>query len=162
MAGYPLQPLLNVRRFRETGAMNDLRRAELAVTEAEAEVTRCKEELERYRQWLIEEEDRRYDAFMNTETDRTGIENFRHEIAVLRMSDTSRAQAVLAAEQALVQRRAEVVTAKEAVAAARRDISKVEAHQEVWSAAEYREAMRLEDLETEEFKSTGPSLFADE
>lgn len=159
---YPLQPLLHVRRFRETGALNDLRHAELAVEEAKAELQRCKDELERYRAWLIEEEDRRYEAFMETETDRHGLEKFRHDIAVLRMSDTSRAQAVLAAEQAVEARKEDVKTAKEAVIRARRDISKVEAHNAIWAEDQRREAMRLEDLETEEFKPSGPAMEADE
>ena len=64
MPSYPLQSLLSVRRFREDAAKNEVRAAERRLAEAREEVRKKEEELERYRAWRPEEENRRYDAIM--------------------------------------------------------------------------------------------------
>ena len=80
---YPLESLLSVRHFREEGAKRSVRYAEYAVREAEEEVIKRKEELEAFRKWRIEEEERRYDAIMNKPMSIRQIDVFKAGLAKL-------------------------------------------------------------------------------
>lgn len=162
MAVYPLQPLLSVRHYRETAAQNALLAAERTLIEAEAQVSRCRQELERYRAWRMEEEERRYDALMGEVTDIEGLERFRNALAALRNGDLTREQAIAAAEKHVLTCRKAVQTARDAVARARREVSKIAAHKDIWMDAERREAARLEDIEMEEFKVAPPAEASDD
>ena len=137
MPSYPLQSLLTVRHFREEGAKNEVRAAERRLAEAREEVRKKEEELERYRIWRPEEENRRYDAIMGA----------------LAEGEQERILAVTEAEKAVGQKEREVAAAREAVAEARREAAKIEAHRDIWLAEAKREAERQEDLELEEFKT---------
>ena len=61
---YPLQALLSVRHYREDAARNALRLEERRLIQAREEAERRRIELERYRTWRQEEEERRYAAIM--------------------------------------------------------------------------------------------------
>ena len=61
---YPLQALLSVRHYREDAARNALRLEERRLVQAREEVGRRQAELERYRIWRQEEEERRYAAIL--------------------------------------------------------------------------------------------------
>ena len=107
---YPLQPLLNVRSFREDNAQAAVSAAEGRVQEAEAIVAERQAELERYREWRVQE-----------------------------------------AEKVVDERKAELQTAREALLAARKDKMKIDAHKDIWSQAEAKEAERAADIELEDF-----------
>ena len=77
MPSYPLQSLLTVRHFREEGAKNEVRAAERRLAEAREEVRKKEEELERYRIWRPEEENRRYDAIMGETMSLEEVAGFR-------------------------------------------------------------------------------------
>ena len=83
MSAYPLQALLTVRYFREEGAKNAVRAAERRLAEAQAEVRRREEELERYRIWRPEEENRRYDAIMGASLSLDDVAEFRASLSAL-------------------------------------------------------------------------------
>ena len=144
MPSYPLQSLLTVRHFREEGAKNEGRAAERRLAEAREEVRKKEEELERYRIWRPEEENRRYDAIMGETMSLEEVAGFRASLGALAEGEQERILSVTEAEKAVGQKEREVAAAREAVAEARR---------EVWLAEAKREAERQEDLELEEFKT---------
>ena len=153
MPSYPLQSLLTVRHFREEGAKNEVRAAERRLAEAREEVRKKEEELERYRIWRREEENRRYDAIMGETMSLEEVAGFRASLGALAEGEQERILAVTEAEKAFGQKEREVAAAREAVAEARREAAKIEAHRDIWLAEAKREAERQEDLELEEFKT---------
>ena len=153
MPSYPLQSLLTVRHFREEGAKNEVRAAERRLAEAREEVRKKEEELERYRIWRPEEENRRYDAIMGETMSLEEVAGFRASLGALAEGEQKRILAVTEAEKAVGQKEREVAAAREAVAEARREAAKIEAHRDIWLAEAKREAERQEDLELEEFKT---------
>lgn len=153
MPSYPLQSLLTVRHFREEGAKNEVRAAERRLAEAREEVRKKEEELERYRIWRPEEENRRYDAIMGETMSLEEVAGFRASLGALDEGEQERILAVTEAEKAVGQKEREVAAAREAVAEARREAAKIEAHRDIWLAEAKREAERQEDLELEEFKT---------
>ena len=153
MPSYPLQSLLTVRHFREEGAKNEVRAAERRLAEAREEVRKKEEELERYRIWRPEEENRRYDAIMGETMSLEEVAGFRASLGALAEGEQERILAVTEAEKAVGPKEREVAAAREAVAEARREAAKIEAHRDIWLAEAKREAERQEDLELEEFKT---------
>lgn len=148
---YPLQPLLSVRAFRENNAKMALSAAETAMRQAEAEAAGKRAELERYRKWLPEEKDRRYNGIMGKEMSLADLDTFKARLAVLDDGVFAREDAVQQAEKILEERRTGLRTARAALNAARKEKIKIEAHRNVWAQALAKEAERAADLELEEF-----------
>ena len=153
MQPYPLQSLLTVRHFREEAAKNEVRAAERRLAEAREEVRKREEELERYRVWRPEEENRRYDAILGEAMSLDDVAEFRASLGALAEGEQEREQAVAEAEKNVARKEQEVNTAREAVAAARKEAAKIEAHRDIWLTEAKKEAERQEDLEMEEFKA---------
>ena len=153
MPAYPLQSLLTVRYFREEGAKNAVRAAERRLAEAQEAVRNKAEELERYRIWRPQEENRRYDAIMGTSLSLEDVAEFRAALGALAEGEQRRAQEVAEAEKVAAQKEAEVIAARAAVAEARKEAAKIEAHRDIWLAEAKKEAERQADLELEEFKA---------
>ncbi len=152
MALYPLAPLLGVRQYREEAAQNVLRQAERAVREAADALGEREKELERYRIWRVEEENRRYEAIMGQLLSLDDLEKFKAGLGRLRDGELAREEDVARAEQTLSKARQTVVEAKDGLNKARRDTARILAHKDIWMAMARREAERMEDLESEEFK----------
>ena len=94
MQPYPLQSLLTVRHFREEAAKNEVRAAERRLAEAREEVRKREEELERYRAWRPEEENRRYDAILGEAMSLDDVAEFRASLGALAEGEQEREQAV--------------------------------------------------------------------
>lgn len=160
-AAYPLQPLLDVRHFRENAAAGALRLAERALREAEDDEQRRRDELTNYRAWRPDEEERRYDAIMGQDMALADLDRFKAGLAALAQGELLREEEVRTAERATEACRKAVLAAREAAAQARRDTMKIATHRDIWREAARREAERLEDLEMEEFR-TPPSPEGDD
>ena len=94
MQPYPLQSVLTVRHFREEAAKNEVRAAERRLAEAREEVRQREEELERYRVWRPEEENRRYDAILGEAMSLDDVAEFRASLGALAEGEQEREQAV--------------------------------------------------------------------
>ncbi len=152
MARYPLGPLLSVRQYREDAAQNLLRQAERGAREAEATLREREKELERYRLWRIEEENRRYEAIMGQLMSLDDLEEFKAGLGRLRDEELMREENVSTAKLALDKARQAVTDAKSGLNRARRDTARILAHKDIWTEMARREAERKEDLESEEFR----------
>jgi Type III secretion protein YscO. len=148
---YPLQPLLSVRSFREDNAKAAVSAAEAAVLQAEEKLAERQAEFERYRQWLPEEKERRYDAIMGKEMTMPDLERFKAGLSVLDDGLFVREDAVQEAEKAVEERRNELRTAQRNLTAARKEKMKIEAHKDIWAQAAAKEAEHAADLELEDF-----------
>ena len=128
MESYPLESLLTVRHYREEGAKRRVRMAETTLREAEDAVEKAREELERYRVWRREEEDRRYESIMNVPVSIERLDSFKAGLARLAAGETDRENAVLEAEKHVEACRRELDSARDAASAARKNTSKIQAH----------------------------------
>ena len=151
MEAYPLAALLTVRRYREESAKRRVRGAEIAVREAEENVEKKQRELDEFRVWRRQEEDRRYEAIMNVPLSLEKLEMFKAGLARLADEEHAREQAVLSARKEVEQRRVELEGAKAAAKTASKNTSKIEAHRDLWKEDAKKEEERREDLELEEF-----------
>lgn len=149
---YPLQPLLDVRHFREEAARNEVRAAERRHAEARETVRQCREELERYRLWRPEEEARRYAAVMGACMTLEAVSAFRIGLTGLAEAEAERERALAEAEKQAVEKEQAVQAARQAATLARKEAARIETHREIWRAEAGIEAQRLEDLEMEEVK----------
>lgn len=152
MARYPLQPLLTVRKYREDAAQTRLRHAERILQEAHELLETKKKELDDYRQWCMEEEDRRYASIMNELLSLDDLNTFKAGLARLGEDEVLREEAVFKASQERDHAKQAVLETKEALHLAQRETARILAHKDIWIEAERKEAERKEDLESEEFK----------
>ncbi|WP_418765021.1 type III secretion system stalk subunit SctO [Mailhella sp.] len=152
MEPYPLEALLTVRHYREESAKRLVRNAEIALREAEEAVKKKKQELEAYRVWWKEEEDRRYEAIMNVPMRLERLDAFKAGLARLAEEENQKERAVHQAEKETENRRLELEKAKEAAKTASKNTSKIQTHKDIWKEDAKKEAERQEDLELEEFR----------
>ena len=156
MPSYPLQSLLTVRHFREEGAKNEVRAAERRLAEAREEVRKKEEELERYRIWRPEEENRRYDAIMGKGLSLKELDVFKAGLGALADGELKLEEAIAQALENVKKRQEDVRKAREAARQAQHETAKIVTHRDIWLVEAKREAERLEDLEMEEFKPLPP------
>lgn len=162
MAGakYPLAAMLRVRGLHEEQAKREARAAEERLHEAQVVRDGRAAELERYRVWRPEEEERRYAAIWGENLSAGQLGEFRDGLARLAQGEVERQQQVHEAEALVHECEGAVETARQAVVLARRASMKLEEHRDIWMAAMRKEEERLADLEMEEAR--GPARASDE
>ena len=159
-AKYPLAAMLRVRGLHEDQAKRDASAAEQRLREAQEMRDGRAAELERYKAWRPEEENRRYAAIIGKPMDVAGLAEFREDLARLAQGEAERRQQVDEADAVVNERQSETDAARQAVILARRACMKLEEHRDIWTAAMRKEEERLADLEMEE--SRGPARADDE
>lgn len=152
MERYPLESLLSVRHFREEEAKRSVRYAELAVREAEERVLACKQELEDFRIWRNEEENRRYDSIMQKVMSMRELDNFKAGLAQLAGMEAQKEEDVRKAEKNVLDAQAALAKVREAAKLAVKNTAKIQTHKDIWSEYAKKEAEHQEDLELEEFR----------
>ena len=162
MAGekYPLAAMLRVRGLHEDQAKREASAAEQRLREAQEMRDGRAAELERYKAWRPQEEDRRYAAIIGKSMDVAGLAEFREDLARLAQGEAERRQQVDEADAVVNERKSETDAARQTVILARRACMKLEEHRDIWTAAMRKEEERLADLEMEE--SRGPARADDE
>ena len=152
MDSYPLESLLSVRHFREEGAKRNVRYAEFAVREAEEEVAKRKEELEAFRKWRVEEEERRYDAIMLKPMSIRQIDNFKAGLANLAAQEALKEDDVRKAESVVLDKKKALEESRAQAKQAMKNTAKITAHKDIWAEEAKKEAEHQADLEMEEFR----------
>ncbi|MDR2366678.1 MAG: type III secretion protein [Deltaproteobacteria bacterium] len=159
MSPYPLAALISIRELREEGAKKALVAAEERLKEALAQEEKAQNALEKWRQYVIDETERRWGSLLGTKTDTQGLLGFRGGLNDLGLREAEFEARVLEAQKVTQDKREDARKAREELSARRRAKEKLESHREVWQAEEAKETERLEGLELEEY--TRP-LLADE
>lgn len=149
---YPLEPLLTVRHFREENAKIAVNVAQRSVREAEAKVQERQKELEAYRNWLPEEENRRYDTILGKTLSLKTLDKFKAELALLKEKEFQYEEAVVAAQEEQKKCLQALKTAQEAAHKARMDTAKIVAHKDIWLVDYKKEQELAADKEMEDFK----------
>ena len=152
MEKYPLEALLSVRHYREEEASRVVRDAEMRCREAQKRIEDLQNELNAFRIWRKEEEDRRYDAIMDTAMTREELENFKAGLAALAEREVKKQEEVTLAEKELKKSESLLEQARNQARLAQKETAKIQAHKDIWSQDARKEAERQEDLELEEFR----------
>lgn len=152
MDAYPLESLLSVRHFREEEAKRSVRYAELAVREAEQEVLERQKQLEEYRQWRLEEEERRYDSIMNKIMTMRALDDFKAGLAQLAATEALKEEEIRKAEKKVLEAQNVLNKARETAKQALKNTTKIQTHKNIWMEEWKKEAEHREDLELEEFR----------
>lgn len=152
--------MLRVRGLHEEQAKREAHAAEERLHEARDARDDKAAELERYRVWRTEEEERRYEAIWGKSLSAGQLGEFRDGLTRLAQGEVERQQRVLEADTLVQEREGAVEAARQAVVLARRASMKLEEHRDVWTAAMRKEEERLADLEMEETRS--PARTSDE
>jgi type III secretion protein O len=149
---YPLESLLSVRHFREEEAKRTVRYAELAVREADEAVLARKKALDEFRVWRSEEEERRYDAIMNTVMSTQALDRFKAGLAALAAMEAEKEEDIRRAEKKAAEARTALDKAREAAKLALKNTAKIQTHKDIWAEEAKKDAEHREDLELEEFR----------
>lgn len=152
---YPLAALLAVRNFREEAAKRDLTKAQSDLVQAKDTAEKKAEELEKWKNWVQEETERRYDSLIGRKTDIEKITQFNQGIADLNARTLDKALDVTKAEEAVKTCEKKVDQAHEMAKTARKNTAKIETHRDIWTEEEKKAAEHAEDLEFEEFTGGG-------
>lgn len=152
MESYPLEALLAVRHYREEGAQRNVRSAEQSLREAEKAEETKKRELEEFKIWRHDEEERRYDAIMERPMTITQLDDFKAGLALLADMELQKLDAVEKAGKQVEDSAKALDSAKSAAKQAQKNTAKIQAHKDIWQEEAKKEAERLADLELEEFR----------
>jgi type III secretion protein O len=129
-----------------------VRNAEQALHDSESLVKIKYEELEAYRIWRKEEEERRYDHIMNTAMSIQQLDHFKSSLAVLADREKTKEEDVFKAQKETERCRIALDNAIAAARQAQKNTSKIQVHKDLWSEESKKEAEHQEDLELEEFR----------
>ncbi|MBO4312447.1 MAG: YscO family type III secretion system apparatus protein [Desulfovibrionaceae bacterium] len=152
MGSYPLEMLLTVRRHREDAAANNVKRAESSLKAAEQLAETRRSELAQYQAWRSEETERRYEAIMGSRCTLKELDDFRAGLAALDAREAMKAEAAELAARDAEMMRGNLEKARAAARAAQKERAKIQAHKDIWTEGDKKEAERKEDLELEEFR----------
>lgn len=150
---YPLDMLITARKIREDNAQRDVLSAKNALSTLLQNIENKKLEIEHYEEWRKEEEVRRFDEIQNTMLTQKDMDRFKWGIAALRARAVELEEEVMSMEGQISELETKI---EEAVIIHKEAISqkeKIEEHKAHWKVALDKEAVRLEDLELEEFKT---------
>lgn len=150
-AAYPLTMLIGVCKLREDAASSKLRGAEYRLEEAVENEKKLQQALVEYRQWRLEEEDRRYRGIVGLDMNRAEMEDFRADLGLLKVREAEYEKEIIEAGRLITVREKEVEEARKAYMATLQETRKIETHRELWLEDWKKEQNRLEDIEMEEF-----------
>lgn len=156
MEKYPLQALLNVRRYREKNAQNAVRQAENAYKECVEKCRQQKENIQQYHNWRLTEEERKYTEILGKTVSLDDLENFKQYFGMLKAKELSLEEELLRLEKERTEAQNTVNLKKEEFKTAKKNTAKIEAHHDIWKQDAKKEQERQEDLEAEEFKPLAP------
>lgn len=148
---YPLAMLIGVCKLREDAAASAVRVAERNRDDEKEAGDKLRRELEEYKVWRREEENRRYKELFDKESDREDLESFRIGIASLKDREVEYEGMIIESDRRLAELEVKVEEAKRVYMAALQETMKIDAHREMWMEDWNREQGRLEDVEMEEF-----------
>ncbi|WP_299732809.1 YscO family type III secretion system apparatus protein [uncultured Endozoicomonas sp.] len=150
-----LKELLKVKKIREESAEREVRRCEDTLEQRKKEVADRKRELAEYIDWRCKEEQQLYDNIMNTSVVQNDLDKLKQKVAIMREKDVAMEEAISEAEKQVVSAEEALESAKEKHVQAKLAVEKFEEFCKVQDEEAAKEALRLEDLEMEEF--TGKS-----
>ena len=152
-ARYPLTPLITLRRFRQEKAMHRVGTVKKKLIQACKEVEMAKQKHREYLEWLKTEEQRRYQAIMETDMTLEDLEEFKQGLLNIRGMETGFLEEIIRAKHQRQVCETELEQAKSAMIAAQKACLRIEVHKEKWMEKVRQDQERAQELELEEFTS---------
>ena len=156
MIKYELEDLLNIRKIRAEKAQKELikkkRLLEVAINDAEKK----QKELEEFKRWRFEEENRIYEEIKGKLVSLDYLDNVRLKISLLREEEIMKAEAVENAKQAVREAERDCEEARKKYKQISKEVDKVEEHKSIWLEDIMKESEKKVDLDIEDFNS--PSI----
>ncbi|AMO57372.1 hypothetical protein GZ77_15675 [Endozoicomonas montiporae] len=146
-----LHELLKVKEIREKSAHDEVQKRKYRLEEAHRAVEQAKEEFIEYVEWRGKEEQRLYDNIMNMEVKQNDLDQLKQTVGLLREKDVLLEQAIAEAKKKVVDAEQALEEAREEHVKAIQAVQKFEEFTSVLDEEAAKEAVRLEDLEMEEF-----------
>lgn len=156
MEKYPLQSLLDVRKYREQNAQNAVRQAENHYKDCVNSCLEQQKKIAAYEQWRVQEEEKKYTEILGSKLHIDDLEDFKQYFAHLKDKGLKLEEELYALEKQKETAKQEIEQKKEEFKLAKKNTAKIEAHHDIWKQAEKKEQERKEDLEAEEFKPLSP------
>ena len=150
---YPLESLLDVRRYREKAAENNVVAARHALQSAHEKLLEEEASLARWRAWREEETERRYAGILGKVVPVEAMLAFNQGLAALEGEAIAREMRIAEAREDCAQKEKRVESAQAAVKKAHQNTAKIEKHKSIWAEEAKLEAERAEEREFEEFKA---------
>lgn len=148
---YPLQPLLQVRAFRERRAAGEVLAARRRLEEANAQLRAARKALEDYVIWRAAEEERLFAEIRNKEIACRKLDDHLTDVSLIRAREAGFRERIQLAEKDCREKAAALTQAQDAHRASVREKRKIEEHKGIWGREEaFRQALE-EDKELEEF-----------
>lgn len=152
MEEYPLQALLQVRRIRENKARTAVATAQKQLAAARALLEEKKVELENYRRWRVEEEERLLNDLIGKPVRVGVLTDTRMQIASMREKEIDYQDAIRQAEKKVDEAEEALADARRKLAKATREMLKLEEHRSIWREEQRLEQERFADAELEDFQ----------
>lgn len=156
MEKYPLQALLDVRKYREQNAQNAVRQAENHYKECVNTCLEQQQKIETYQKWRVQEEERKYTEILGQNIHIEELEDFKQYFSLLKDKGLKLEEELYNLEKQKEAAKQAVTQKKEEFKLAKKNTAKIEAHHDIWKQMEKKEQERKEDLEAEEFKPLSP------
>lgn len=156
MEKYPLQALLDVRKYREQNAQNAVRQAENHYKECVSSCTEQQNKIENYQKWRVQEEEKKYAEILGQNLHIDDLEDFKQYFGLLKDKGLKLEEELYNLEKIKEEAKQAVTQRKEEFKLAKKNTAKIEAHHDIWKQIEKKEQERKEDLEAEEFKPLSP------
>lgn len=150
---YALQDLLRIRQMREQMAKDSLIKAQNYLEETIRQVEQKKKELEDFRVWRVEEEDRLYAEIMNKKIRRMDLDGLKAKLAKLEKKELEHEQAVDDAQAEREKAKEDLETARNLYNQALIGVQKIQEHKDSWMEEWKKEQEMIEEKETEDFRA---------
>lgn len=148
---YPLAKLLSARCFRKEEAAREATLAAKALEDAREQLRLANDELERYRKWRPEEEERRFAVIRGQWLSMSRLDDYRAATEALRLAELQREEACRTAEREAAKAEEEAAAAWRRHAEAAKAVRKLEEHRGRWRRVEDAAREAREEAELEEF-----------
>lgn len=152
MEKYPLQSLLDVRKYREHNAQNAVRQAENHYKECVNTCLEQQNKIDNYQKWRVLEEEKKYKEILGQNLHIDDLEDFKQYFSLLKEKGIKLEEELYNLEKQKETAKQAVEQKKQEFKLAKKNTAKIEAHHDIWKEIEKKEQERKEDLEAEEFK----------
>lgn len=161
MKKYPLTSLLRLRVLRQDKAMHTLQSCERKLIKARKEVKKTIKKHADFLEWLVREEQIRYDGIMGTNMSLEDVDEFKAGLLSIRGRESLYLENILKARNFLQICKDDVKQAKEDLFAAQKGTIKIEVHRDKWLEFATLEAERAEEIELEDFMPAKNDVFGE-
>ncbi|PJE79456.1 hypothetical protein CI610_01587 [invertebrate metagenome] len=146
-----LHELLRIKKIREQSAMDEVRKCQYRLEEANGKVKEKEEELANYINWRCKEEQQLYDNILNTSVRQKELDFLKQSVALMREKDVELQQTIEEAKKTVEEAKKSLEEARDKHNKAMQAVEKFEEFTRVQDEEAAKEAERLEELEMEEF-----------